>query len=259
MRDERHEVGAERGEPAKLLDRRPLGLVRTDVLDRAADETPEQAEELDLETRAKQLQDTATQAAKQAREKAGDYAAQNRDKIDGYVETATTKIDEKTEGKYADKVAKVREQVGRGVDKIAEMFRKSGLDTVVFDIADVGARFYTYIWMMYQTMQAAVAVGASIVVLDRPNPVGGQAHGPQLDPAYSSFVGLRPVVQQHGMTIGELASLFDAEFLPADTGRRLEQLQVVELRGWKRSDLFDATEIEEAFGKALDAQAKRRG
>lgn len=84
------------------------------------DNLKKKAEELDLETRAKQLQDTATQAAKQAREKAGDYAAQNREKIDGYVETATTKIDEKTEGKYADKVAKVREQVGRGVDKIAE-------------------------------------------------------------------------------------------------------------------------------------------
>src|SRR6478609_4922105 len=84
------------------------------------DNLKKKADELDLETRAKQLQETATQAAKQAREKAGDYAAQNREKIDGYVETATTKIDEKTEGKYADKVAKVKEQVGRGVDKIAE-------------------------------------------------------------------------------------------------------------------------------------------
>ena len=84
------------------------------------DNLKKKAEELDLETKAKQLQETATQAAKQAREKAGDYAAQNREKIDGYVETATTKIDEKTEGKYADKVAKVKEQVGRGVDKIAE-------------------------------------------------------------------------------------------------------------------------------------------
>ncbi|HEY8372684.1 MAG TPA: DUF1343 domain-containing protein [Pseudonocardiaceae bacterium] len=148
-----------------------------------------------------------------------------------------------SEGDYIDPRTgiPVYDTYGAGVDKIAEMFRKSGLDTVVFDIADVGARFYTYIWTMYQTMQAAVAVGASFVVLDRPNPVGGQAHGPQLDPAYSSFVGLRPVVQQHGMTIGELARLFDAEFLPADTGRRLEQLEVVELRGWKRSDLFDAT------------------
>ena len=84
------------------------------------DNLKKKAEELDLETRAKQLQEAATQAAKQAREKAGHFAAQNREKIDGYVETATTKIDEKTEGKYADKVAKVREQVGRGVDKVAE-------------------------------------------------------------------------------------------------------------------------------------------
>src|SRR6476660_3570708 len=71
------------------------------------DKLKKKAEELDLETKARQLQEAATQAAKQAREKAGDYTAQNREKIDGYVETATTKIDEKTEGKYADKVAKV--------------------------------------------------------------------------------------------------------------------------------------------------------
>ena len=84
------------------------------------DKLKKKAEELDLETKAKQLQEAATQAAKQAREKAGDFAVENREKIDGYVETATTKIDEKTEGKYADKVAKVREHVGRGVDKVAE-------------------------------------------------------------------------------------------------------------------------------------------
>ncbi|GAA5017517.1 hypothetical protein GCM10023258_03810 [Terrabacter aeriphilus] len=84
------------------------------------DKLKKKAEELDLETKAKQLQEAATQAAAQAREKAGDFAAENREKIDGYVETASAKIDEKTEGKYADKVAKVREQVDRGVDKVAE-------------------------------------------------------------------------------------------------------------------------------------------
>lgn len=84
------------------------------------DKLKKKAEDLDLETKAKQLQEAATQAAAQAREKAGDFAAENREKIDGYVETASAKIDEKTEGKYADKVAKVREQVDRGVDKVAE-------------------------------------------------------------------------------------------------------------------------------------------
>lgn len=84
------------------------------------DKLKKKAEELDLESKAKHLQEAAAHAAKQAREKAGDFAVENREKIDSYVETATAKIDEKTEGKYADKVAKVKEQVGRGVDKVAE-------------------------------------------------------------------------------------------------------------------------------------------
>src|SRR3954451_8540450 len=84
------------------------------------DKLRKKAEELGLETKAKELQEAATQAAKQAREKAGDFTVENREKIDGYVETATAKIDEKTEGKYADKLAKVKDHVGRGVDKVAE-------------------------------------------------------------------------------------------------------------------------------------------
>src|SRR4051812_5956450 len=84
------------------------------------DKLRKKAEELGLETKAKELQEAAAQAAKQAREKAGDFTVENRDKIDGYVETATAKIDEKTEGKYADKLAKVKDHVGRGVDKVAE-------------------------------------------------------------------------------------------------------------------------------------------
>ena len=87
------------------------------------DKLKKKAEELDLETKAKHLQEQAAAAAKQAREKAGDFAVEHREKIDGYVETATAKIDEKTEGKYADKVAKVKQQVERGVDKVAEGHR----------------------------------------------------------------------------------------------------------------------------------------
>src|SRR6476659_1235204 len=102
------------------------------------DNLKKKAKELDLETKARQLQESATQAAKQARGKAGDYAAQNREKIDGYVETATTKIDEKTEGKYADKVAKVREHVDRGVDKVAEG-HTSGPSTATGAAAAAGA------------------------------------------------------------------------------------------------------------------------
>ena len=135
----------------------------------------------------------------------------------------------------------VYDAFGASADKLAGMFTKAGVDTVLFDIADVGARFYTFIWSMYTAMRAAVLTGAGFVVLDRPNPVGGQPRGPQLDPAFATGVGLKPIVQQHGMTIGELARFFDAEFLPADTGKRLSSLDIIRLRGWRREDLFDST------------------
>ena len=84
------------------------------------DKMKKKAEELELDKKAKELQEAATAAARQARERAGDLTAQNREKIDGYVEKAATTIDTKTEGKYADKVAKAKETVAKGVDKVAE-------------------------------------------------------------------------------------------------------------------------------------------
>ncbi|WP_158848119.1 exo-beta-N-acetylmuramidase NamZ family protein [Saccharothrix deserti] len=143
-----------------------------------------------------------------------------------------------SEGDYLDPRTgvPVYDAYGANATKLAGMVAKAGVDTLVFDIADVGARFYTYIWTMYTAMQAAAATGARFVVLDRPNPVGGTARGPQLDPAYATGVGRKPVVQQHGMTIGELARLFDAEFLPVDGGG-LSSLEVVDVKGWKRDDL----------------------
>jgi uncharacterized protein YbbC (DUF1343 family) len=128
--------------------------------------------------------------------------------------------------------------------KIAAQFTKAGIDLLVFDIADIGARFYTYIWSMYNAMHAAVLTGIDFMVLDRPNPVGGTAYGPMLDPAFSSGVGRKPIVQQHGMTAGELARFFDAEFLPPDAGGRLKSLEVVKLKGWRRDDLFSDTGLE---------------
>jgi uncharacterized protein YbbC (DUF1343 family) len=128
--------------------------------------------------------------------------------------------------------------------RVADQFRKAGIDLLVFDIADIGARFYTYIWSMYTAMQAAVLTGIDFMVLDRPNPVGGTAYGPMLDPAFASGVGRKPIVQQHGMTAGELARFFDAEFLPADAGGRLRSLEVVKLKGWRRDDLFSDTGLE---------------
>ena len=122
------------------------------------------------------------------------------------------------------------------------MFTQSGMDTVVFDIQDVGARFYTYIWTMYTSMAAAARVGKRYVVLDRPNPVGGRAYGPMMTAGYTSGVGLKEIVQQHGMTVGELARFFNAEFLPAEAGRPVE-LDVVRCRHWKRDALAADTDL----------------
>ncbi len=122
----------------------------------------------------------------------------------------------------------VYDTYGADVDGIARMLRKARVDHLVFDIADVGARFYTYVWTMYTAMQAASRVGAAFTVLDRPNPIGDRVAGPLLDPEFSSGVGMLPIAQQHGMTAGELALLFDREHLP----RRLDRLEVVRVTGW---------------------------
>ena len=136
-----------------------------------------------------------------------------------------------SEGDYADPRTgiPVYDAYGANATKLQAMFTKAGIDTVVFDIADVGARFYTYIWSMYTAMQAAPDLG--FIVLDRPNPIGGKANGPQLDPAYATGVGLKPIVQQHGMTVGELARLFKGEF------GLTTKLDVVNVRGWRRDQL----------------------
>ncbi|WP_461143796.1 exo-beta-N-acetylmuramidase NamZ family protein [Salinifilum aidingensis] len=122
----------------------------------------------------------------------------------------------------------VYDTYGSDADAMARMLREARVEHLVFDIADVGARFYTYIWTMYTAMRAASRVGAAFTVLDRPNPIGDRVAGPLLDPAFSSGVGLLPIAQQHGMTAGELALLFDREHLP----RRLDRLEVVRVTGW---------------------------
>ncbi|MFI8189026.1 exo-beta-N-acetylmuramidase NamZ domain-containing protein [Streptomyces sp. NPDC085946] len=120
---------------------------------------------------------------------------------------------------------------------LADVFTASGVDTVVFDIQDVGARFYTYIWTLYDCMEAARLAGKRFVVLDRPNPVTGRAAlGPVLHREFASFVGRQPVSQAHGMTVAELARLFNAEFLAAPA-----ELETVPMTGWRRSDFFDAS------------------
>ncbi len=116
------------------------------------------------------------------------------------------------------------------------IFDKAGVQTVMFDIQDVGARFYTYIWTMYDAMTAAAATGRRFVVLDRPNPIGGmRVAGPRLEPRLETGVGKATIVQQHGMTVGELARLFAAEYVPERAGRSLD-LTVVPMSGWRRDD-----------------------
>lgn len=113
------------------------------------------------------------------------------------------------------------------------------VDTLIFDIQDVGARFYTYIYTMANAMEAAGENDVEMMVLDRPNPLGGlDVAGPVLESDYSSFVGMYPIPLQHGMTVGELALLFNEEFdLNAD-------LTVVEMQGWERGMDYEDTGLE---------------
>ncbi|MGW2033527.1 exo-beta-N-acetylmuramidase NamZ family protein [Streptomyces sp. NPDC001356] len=120
---------------------------------------------------------------------------------------------------------------------LADVFTASGVDTVVFDIQDVGARFYTYIWTLYDCMEAAQLAGKRFVVLDRPNPVTGrEALGPVLHKEFATFVGRQPIAQAHGMTVAELARLFNGEFLATPV-----PLETVRMSGWKRSGFYDAS------------------
>ena len=85
-------------------------------------------------------------------------------------------------------------------DKLVDVLRKSGIDTFVFDIQDVGARFYTFVWLLYECMVAAAKLGLKVVILDRPNPVGGVViEGPVLKRGYESDLGCKPVAMRHGM------------------------------------------------------------
>ena len=109
-----------------------------------------------------------------------------------------------------------------------------GVDAMVFDIQDCGARFYTYVSTLTYCMEAAEENGVSMVVLDRPNPVNGEAvEGNILEPGYESFIGLHPIPIRHGLTIGELAL-----FINRSIGCNLN---VVEMTGWDRDLWFDET------------------
>ena len=111
-----------------------------------------------------------------------------------------------------------------------------GIDTLVYDIQDIGCRFYTYISTLGLVLEAAKEHGLRVVVLDRPNPIGGVAvEGPIRDAGRGSFVAYHELPVRHGLTVGELARLFNADLnLKVD-------LDVVQVTGWRRGDLFDRT------------------
>jgi uncharacterized protein YbbC (DUF1343 family) len=115
-----------------------------------------------------------------------------------------------------------------------EMLRD--VDLLVYDVQDVGARPYTRVSTMALSMKAAAAKGIPFAVLDRPNPIGGTiVEGPVLDPAFASFVGMYPIPLRHGMTVGELARLYNERFGIGAT------LHVVPVAGWRRAMTLDAT------------------
>jgi uncharacterized protein YbbC (DUF1343 family) len=140
--------------------------------------------------------------------------------------------------KNIDEYMRSFDTTGTGKTPEGEMVR--GIDVLVFDMQDVGTRIYTYIATMAYAMQAAAENGIEFVVLDRPNPINGTVmEGPVLEyPRYSSFVGLYPIPVRHGMTIGELALLFNDRFL-----ERKVELTVIPMEGWTRPTWFDETDL----------------
>ncbi len=122
--------------------------------------------------------------------------------------------------------------------KLLESSMVENIDVLVFDIQDIGTRIYSYIATMAYAMQASAANNIEFIVLDRPNPINGiDLEGPILEyPKYSSFVGLYPIPIRYGMTVGELARLFNENFLT-----KKAMLTVIPMEGWERHMWFDET------------------
>src|SRR5690606_33556572 len=111
-----------------------------------------------------------------------------------------------------------------------------GLDVLVIDLQDVGTRVYTFVYTMANCLRAAARAGLRVIVCDRPNPIGGRTiEGPMLRPGYESFVGLYPIPLRHGMTIAELAQLFNETFGIGAT------LEVQPMDGWRRDMWWEDT------------------
>jgi uncharacterized protein YbbC (DUF1343 family) len=125
-------------------------------------------------------------------------------------------------------------EVERPTEKMLE-----GLDALVYDIQDAGVRFYTFITTLGYAMEAAGGRGIAFYVLDRPNPLNGfSAEGPVLDNDLRSFVAYFPLPVRHGMTVGELAQLFNTE------NHLGTKLNIIKMRGWVRTDWYDETGLQ---------------
>ena len=128
--------------------------------------------------------------------------------------------------------------------KTAESLRPTaaqlrGLDALVIDLQDVGSRYYTFQATMRYCLQAALPLGLRVLVLDRPNPLGGEiVEGPALRPGFESFVGAHNLAIRHGLTMGEMAMLYQREL-----GLEGGELRVVQCEGWKRGSYFDETAL----------------
>jgi uncharacterized protein YbbC (DUF1343 family) len=113
-----------------------------------------------------------------------------------------------------------------------------GVDAIVYDIQDIGSRYYTYVWTLLHMMQACAKAGVQVIVLDRPNPIGGAlVEGGAIQDGYRSFVGRASIPNRHGLTAGELARMVnETEQVGCD-------LQVVSLVDWRRPDDYEATRL----------------
>jgi uncharacterized protein YbbC (DUF1343 family) len=110
------------------------------------------------------------------------------------------------------------------------------IDVLVIDLQDIGSRYYTFIWTMELCMQACLEHNKTVVILDRPNPLGGiHTEGTVLDMSYASFVGQRPLPVRHGMTVGEITTYFKEKFYPS------LDLHIIKMQGWERKMWFDET------------------
>lgn len=148
------------------------------------------------------------------------------------------------------------ESIGNGVDNLtglpiislygqtrkpsAEML--VNIDVLIFDIQDIGARFYTYISTMFYSIQSAAENNIKIIILDRPNPIGGhRVEGPILKTEFRSFVGISQIPIRHGMTVGELAMFFNRKEILRTS--QIADLKVIKMKNWKRHYYYDDCNI----------------